>query len=88
MSTPRDTSKLVKDFICGEILRDPDADLDEEENLFVSGQVDSVGIMRLVAHVESALGIKIPPGDLVPDNFRTVTAMSSYLDGLTRVPGS
>ena len=35
--------------------------------------------MRLIAHLESALGIKIPPADLIPQNFRTIRVMAAYL---------
>ena len=52
---------------------------DREENLFISGAVDSMGIMRLIAHLENRLGVKILPGDLIPDNFKSIAAMAKYL---------
>ena len=57
-------------------------DVPPDENLFTSGLIDSVGAMRLVSHMESSLGVKIPPGDLVPENFHTVEVMAKFLKGL------
>ena len=55
--------------------------MDPEDNLFTGGYVDSVGIMRLIAHLESTFAMKIPPPDLIPENFRTVRVMAAYLRG-------
>lgn len=70
---------LVIAFIRDQLQHGTEADIDAEANLFTSGLVDSVGAMRLIAHVESSLGIKIPPTDLVPANFRSIRVMAAYL---------
>lgn len=51
-----------------------------DSNLIAEGYLDSVGLMRLIHHLESSLDIKIPPHDLVPRNFLSVKAMVSYLN--------
>ena len=64
-------------------LADADSrDVDLDENLFASGLVDSVGFMRLIAHLSDALGVAVPAEDLVPENFRTVRVMARYVAGL------
>ena len=73
---------LILEFISSRLQRSDDEVLDPEENLFSSGIVDSMGIMRLIAHLETTLDTKIPPRDLVPQNFRSVRVMSSYLEEL------
>lgn len=80
--SPAGIEALIADYITGELLRDGST-LDPDENLFTAGYVDSVGIMRLIAHVESTLEVQIPPTDLVPENFRTVRVMAAYLAGRT-----
>lgn len=50
-----------------------------DENLFVSGAVDSMTIMKLIAFLETTYAVKIPPGDLIPDHFKTVQAMAEYM---------
>lgn len=74
--------ELVIRFIREHLHPGASLEVDPEENLFTSGLVDSVGAMRLVNHVETALDTKIPPPDLVPDNFRTIRIMAGYLAGL------
>jgi len=76
------TEALIARFIREEIL---DAETDAvgpDDNLLVSGLIDSVGVVRLIAHVSDRLGVDVPPTDLVPANFRTIRVMASYLDGL------
>ena len=80
--TTQATTEIISDYICTEILKDPDHTLDLTANLFASGQIDSVGIMRLIRFLEDTLELVIPPGDLIPDNFRTVEVMANYLDEL------
>ena len=82
------TSDIIIDFIRNEVLKDADHVLDPEENLLASGLIDSVGIMRLVRHLEQTLSLSIPAGDLVPGNFRTVAVMAAYLDGLRETAGN
>jgi acyl carrier protein len=79
MHRPADFQTLIARFISEELIRTADATVDPEENLFTSGYVDSVGIMRLIAYLESTLQLTIPPTDLVPDHFRTINAMAAYL---------
>ena len=79
---------VITTFIVRELLRTRDAAIDPEVNLFTDGYVDSVGIMRLIAHLEAAFDLRIPPTDLVPDNFRSVSVMARYLAGRRREPTS
>jgi acyl carrier protein len=83
MQQAENLEALIIDFIRQEILGTPEIDIDLDENLFTGGQIDSLGIMRLIAHLERSLEVKIPPTELVPDNFRTVRVMSNYLQQLT-----
>ncbi len=54
--------------------------VNRDDDLLESGLVDSFAIMWLVAFVEEQAEIKIPPDDLVIQNFRTVSAIEKYLD--------
>lgn len=74
---------LIAAFIRDELTDAAGADtVDPDENLFTSGRLDSVGVVRLIAHVQAQLGVTIPPPDLIPDNFRTVRVMAGYLQRL------
>jgi acyl carrier protein len=78
---------MVATFIARELLSGSDVTPDPDENIFTSGYVDSVGIMRLIAHIESVLGLKIPSTDLIPDNFRTIATIAGYLAARTNANG-
>jgi len=72
--------QLIIDFIRDQIAASPDLEIDPDDNLFSSGQVDSLGIMRLITHLETTLELEIPLIERVPENFRTVRVMAAYLD--------
>jgi acyl carrier protein len=57
-------------------------DLAPEEDIFTSGMVDSIAMMQTIAFVEKEFRCKIPPQDLVPENFRTIRTMAGYLEEL------
>jgi acyl carrier protein len=71
--------KMIAAFIAAELIGDPGVDVDVEQNLISDGSLDSVGVMRLVAHLETTFGMRIPPTDLVPEHFRTIRLMADYL---------
>ncbi|WP_040302788.1 phosphopantetheine-binding protein [Algoriphagus machipongonensis] len=51
----------------------------QEEELLSSGLIDSITIMKLIAHLEEAYEIKVPPQDMVIENFNSVSSISEYI---------
>lgn len=51
-----------------------------DTDLLLTGLVDSLGVIRIVAWIEAELGIDIDPGDVVLEHFQTVDQMIAYLD--------
>lgn len=80
-TSTQDIEALVVTFIRDEMMGEPDLEVDLDENLLISGLVDSVGIVRLIAHLKDRLQVEVPPGDLVPENFRTIRVMAEYMVG-------
>ena len=78
---PSEVEALIVEFIRDQVVGDAAQSIDPEENLLTSGLVDSVGIVRLIAHVRERLGVTVPPNDLVPENFRTIRVMAAYMHG-------
>ncbi|EXI78298.1 MAG: D-alanine--poly(phosphoribitol) ligase subunit 2 [Candidatus Accumulibacter appositus] len=72
-----DFKPVLVDFIAAELLDGVQVDVDE--GLLVDGMVDSLGMMRLVAHIEALCGIDVPVDDFVIENFRSVAAIDDYL---------
>lgn len=49
------------------------------DDLLGSGILDSMGMMRLILFIESEFGMKVPPEDMVIENFMTITHINKYL---------
>ena len=69
----------ILEFINREILNGLHT-IDENQELLVSGTLDSLSVMRVVSYLEREAGITIPPLDIALENFRSVNAMCDYLD--------
>jgi acyl carrier protein len=76
-----DTTMKVKQFIVDEFMPDvPPEELDENFDLLQGGVVDSLGLLKVVAWLESEFGIVVDDSELGPESFRTVAAISEYID--------
>lgn len=54
--------------------------LESTDDLLGGGLVDSLGIMRLIAFIEEEHGIRIPPGDVTIENFRSIETVARYVE--------
>ncbi len=52
----------------------------EQDDLLLSGLVDSIGVMRLVAYIEEQAALQVPPEDVTIENFATIEAIGRYLE--------
>jgi acyl carrier protein len=52
-----------------------------DEDLLLSGRLDSLGVMSLVAFLEEKIGTRIPAGDITIDHFESIETITDYLDG-------
>jgi acyl carrier protein len=69
----------IRDYISSDLLLDEDLDVNEDEKLLVTGILDSLALMRLVAHLEDTYDIEIPPADITLENFASLSTMACYL---------
>lgn len=69
---------LIK-YILEEIIGDPEEELLADDDLLNSGLIDSLGIMRLISFIESEFSMKVPPQDMVIENFMSVEAIATYI---------
>ena len=51
-----------------------------DEDLLLTGQIDSLGIATLIAYLEELRGAAIPPQDVTLENFATIASMTEYLN--------
>ena len=53
--------------------------VDDQQELLLSGLIDSIAVMRLVSFIEQETGLNVPPEDVVIENFTTINAIGDYL---------
>ena len=71
-------AKLIA-FLGEQLLAGAADDLNEDTELLLSGQLDSLAVAQLIDFLEEALNTTIPPGDLLAENFNTVRCICEYL---------
>jgi len=64
---------INKDLLSGQL------EVDVDDDLLMDGIVDSMGIMRLISHIEESTGFQVPPEDFTIENFGSINAMEAYL---------
>ncbi len=69
----------IRGFIRDELLNDPSATIEVDEDLLLSGRLDSLGVLRLVAHLQESMDVEIPPEDIVLEHFGSLRRMEAYL---------
>lgn len=71
--------ETVRQFIRDEILSDSSLVISDDQDLLLSGLLDSLGVVRLASFLEQQFHIEIPPEDLVLENFGSLTQINTYL---------
>jgi acyl carrier protein len=51
-----------------------------DDDLLAQEIIDSLGIVELVAFLESRFGIKVGDDDLLPENFRSVNSVVAFVE--------
>lgn len=74
------TITAIRQCILTDILNDPERDLTPEQDLLLSGILDSMSVLRLVAWLESECQITIPAEDVIIEHFGSINQIRSYLD--------
>ena len=67
------TSFIIDELLSGKAVGDQD-------DLLLSGLVDSQGVMRLVTFIEEEAALHIPPEDVTIEHFVNIEAIARYLE--------
>jgi acyl carrier protein len=71
----------IKQFIVDEFMPDvPVEELDADFDLLTGGVVDSLGLLKVVAWLESEYDIGVDDSQLGPESFRTVRAIHEFVE--------
>lgn len=72
--------QIIREYIAQQFLfDDPQAAIEDEQNLIEDGIIDSLGIFTLIAFIEQQFGIKVQPEDVVLDNFQSVNTIKQLI---------
>ena len=72
----------IREELCSyisEVLLEDDEPIEANDNLLADGMVDSMGMLRLVTHIDEVWNIRVPPDDFTIENFKTVATIEAYL---------
>jgi acyl carrier protein len=76
-----DNTDKIKEFIVEEFMPDvPASELDSDFDLLTGGVVDSLGLLKVVAWLETEFGIVVDESELGPESFRTVAAINEFIE--------
>ncbi|HEX6047645.1 MAG TPA: acyl carrier protein [Gemmatimonadaceae bacterium] len=67
-------------YIATDLLNQPDLVIGEDEDLLVSGLLDSLNVMSVIHFIEQDLAIDVPAEDVTIENFVSLRAIAAYLD--------
>ncbi len=69
----------VKNYIEQELLNGRRVKLDDNTDLIEQGIIDSLSLLRLVTFLEENCQVQVLDEEIVPDNFRTLTAIRMFV---------
>lgn len=72
-----DVRDQLRQFVQQSFLVD---ELADDESFLRTGIVDSLGVMQIVAFLESEFAIAVSDRDLVPENFDSVERLAAYIE--------
>ena len=74
-------TKALEDYITTTFVSDPTADpITADSNLLLSGLIDSLGVMQLVAFIQSENNIKVEPREITLKNFKTINSIVGFIE--------
>jgi acyl carrier protein len=53
--------------------------LDDNDSLLGSGIIDSMGVMEVIAFIETEFGVEVGDEDVTEENLGTIRAISKYV---------
>jgi acyl carrier protein len=72
------TTDRIRQFVLEKFPLARKRSLKDSDELLESGIVDSLGILDLVALLETEFGFTVSDDDLLPENFRSIERISEF----------
>lgn len=80
MSTGTSVRDRIRSFVLEKFPLARTRRVSDSDELLESGIVDSLGILDLVAFLESDFGLIVSDEDLVPEHFRSIECISEFTE--------
>jgi len=75
-----DTLTTLSDYICKDLLKQPNRSLTAADVLLSSGLIDSFHLVDLATFVEDTFGVLIADYELTPDTFDTLGQLAALIE--------
>lgn len=75
------TEVAIERFVLDELLYGGGpAKLELDDELISSGLLDSMALLRLIVFIEEQFGVSVEDGDLMPENFQSISLIKTYVE--------
>lgn len=69
----------LRDFIFDELIFVADPNQFGDDDDLLEAGLDSMGIMRLIMHLENEFGVTLPDNEIEPDNVQSFNALERWI---------
>jgi acyl carrier protein len=75
------TEAAIERFVLDELLYGGGPEvLEPDDELISSGLLDSMALLRLIVFIEEQFGLSVEDGELMPENFQTISLIRNYVE--------
>jgi acyl carrier protein len=83
-----DIEAQIQEFVATEVTAGDRVKVGPHDDILDSGLLDSTAITMLVSFIEDRFGVEVEDDDLVPENFRSIAAVSAFVASKNGTPRS
>ena len=69
----------IREFIVNNLYFTEDKPIAEEDSFLETGVVDSMGVMELVAFIQSEFGVEVAQHEIVVENFDSIRKLANFV---------
>lgn len=69
----------ILEYIQSDLINESTKTIAVDEDLLTTGVIDSLSAMKLIAFIEDSFDIKVPPEDMVIENFIDINSIEAYI---------
>ncbi len=83
MTTNTLTADVIRDYIRQQFPLARQKEIRDDDSLLEEGLIDSLGVLEVVAFLESQFNILLSDEEMLSDNFETISTLSAFVDSKT-----